>query len=96
LVLNYGTEYHNVLRYVERAELPEALAVLRAEIRYAVKHEMAQTLADVVLRRTELGSVAPPSESYLRFAARVMRAEFGWTNERVLREIDAVQAHYRW
>lgn len=96
LVLNYGTEYPNVLRYVERAELPEALAVLRAEIRYAVKHEMAQTLADVVLRRTELGSVAPPSESYLRFAARVMQSELGWTNERVLREIDAVQAHYRW
>ncbi len=95
LAMNYGSEYRRVLSYYERGDLPETLAVLRAEIKHAVKREMALTLADVVLRRTDLGSAAPPSESYLRFAARVMSAEFGWTDERITREIDAVRRHYK-
>lgn len=94
LVKNYGSEYRRVLTYYQRDDLPEALAILRAEIKHAVKREMALTLADVVLRRTELGSASAPSESYLRFAARIMSTEFGWTDDRIRREVDAVTAQY--
>lgn len=94
LIMNYGSEYRRVLSYYEGGDLPEALALLRAEIRHAARREMALTLADAVLRRTELGSAAPPGESYLWFAARVMGAELGWTDEQIKREIDAVRARY--
>lgn len=95
LVMNYGADYPRVLTYFQRDDLPDALALLRAQIRHAVKHEMALTLADVVLRRTEMGSAAPPSESYVWFAARVMGAELGWTDERTRREVDGVRAIYK-
>ncbi|MFZ0455624.1 MAG: FAD-dependent oxidoreductase, partial [Ignavibacteriaceae bacterium] len=56
LIHNYGCEYNEVLKYVEEdgslAETLQNSTVVKAEIIHAIRDEMAQTLADIVLRRT--------------------------------------------
>ena len=98
LACNYGSEYTRVLAYVERdASLKERLApdcsVIRAEAIHAVREEMAQTLSDVVFRRTELGAAGYPGALAIRACADLVAAELGWTpqhTEEQLRDVDAV------
>lgn len=95
LVYNYGSAYPDVLQYLEpessqvgreRAELE----LFRAEVRYAVREEMAQTLSDVVMRRTELGSAGFPEASVLRVGAQEMGLVLGWSSERIDQEVTEV------
>jgi glycerol-3-phosphate dehydrogenase len=55
---------------------------------------MAETLADVVLRRTDLGTGAFAGEGALQAAARRMEAERSWSRERTEREVASVRATY--
>ncbi|WP_256872692.1 FAD-dependent oxidoreductase [Candidatus Entotheonella palauensis] len=97
LIMNYGTAYPQVLKYldacpgkVKAPSVPSENAVIRAEVRYAVREEMALRLSDVVFRRTELGTARPPSADVLRVCADVMQAELGWSPARVEREYQLV------
>jgi glycerol-3-phosphate dehydrogenase len=98
LVHNHGSRYRRVLDLVqERRELGEPIGsstVLKAEVVYAVREEMARTLADVLLRRTDLGSGEYPGEPALRDSARLMARELGWNEVKVEREIGDTQACY--
>lgn len=101
LVHNYGSAYRQVLRYLEVTcdadrLLPDDYAALRAEVVHGVREEMAVKLSDIVLRRTELGSVGHPGSQVLRLCAEVMAAELGWGRARVERELQQVQEAYRW
>src|SRR5690606_246314 len=49
-----------------------ACAAVRGEVIYVVRTEMALKLADVILRRTGLGSAGHPGAETLHFAAQVM------------------------
>jgi glycerol-3-phosphate dehydrogenase len=60
----------------------------------AVRHEMALTLEDVVVRRTGLGAAGHPGDEVVRRCAELMQAELGWSPERVEDEIAAVQRFY--
>jgi glycerol-3-phosphate dehydrogenase len=70
---------------------------LMAEVVYAVRHEQARTLVDVLLRRTRLGLLAARElctaggTAPLR-VAQVMGAEFGWDGVRVAAEVRAFEA----
>jgi glycerol-3-phosphate dehydrogenase len=62
LVLSYGSAYVDVLDYVRReGRLGQRIAPDRpfilAQVDYALDHEMAQTVADVALRRTDAGNM---------------------------------------
>jgi glycerol-3-phosphate dehydrogenase len=48
------------------------------------------TLADVVLRRTDLGAGGHPGPAALRAAANVMARELRWTEDQIKREIALV------
>ena len=65
-----------------------------AEVRYAVREEMAVTLADALLRRTEAGSRGYPGDEAVAAAADVMAAELGWSPEHRARECLAVTRAY--
>jgi glycerol-3-phosphate dehydrogenase len=99
LVYSYGSEYPRLLDLIQsgrgngRAPLTPA-EVLRAEVLYAVRAEKAQQLADVVLRRTGLGSAGRPEEAALQCCAEVMGAELGWDARRRSEEIEATRAVY--
>jgi len=91
VVRNHGSRYDDVLRILDGSD---DAAVMRAEALHAVRQEMAMTLADVVLRRTEIGSAAHPGRPVLEALASVVAGELGWTRERTAQEIAAVEARY--
>lgn len=96
LTRNYGAAFEQVLRGGgpgDEATLAGS-DVLRAQVRYAVREEMAQTLGDVVLRRTDLGTGGHPGVEALTEAAELMAAELGWEPGRAEREIAAVAELY--
>jgi glycerol-3-phosphate dehydrogenase len=95
LVYNYGSEYRAVLEYCDNnmnCDRPFAddLQTLKAEILHGVREEMAQTLSDVVFRRTELGSSGSPGAETLKYCAEVMGSELQWSEGRVEHELQAV------
>lgn len=95
LVETYGSAYPEVLaHWQDWPELEPELAVLRAQVRYAVREEMALRLEDVILRRTGLGSAGPPNPEDLRQVAGWMAEELGWTPPRVERELNEVEQRY--
>jgi glycerol-3-phosphate dehydrogenase len=53
---------------------------------------MAQKLADVVFRRTELGSAGNPGEIALKTCAAIMAKELDWDESRIQSEIKEVKA----
>lgn len=93
LILNYGSEYPRVLRYVEEnarwAQLvPGSVEVLKAEIVHGVREEMACRLTDIVMRRTDLGCLGHPGEEALRACADIMAPELGWDRQRKDEELN--------
>jgi len=96
LVYNYGSVYPNILQSLEdnlhQQQMPvDELAVLKAEVIHAVREEMAQTLSDVIFRRTELGSAGVPEPHILKYCAETMATELGWSFTRIEQEIQAVK-----
>ncbi|WP_198683355.1 glycerol-3-phosphate dehydrogenase/oxidase [Peristeroidobacter agariperforans] len=89
LVRNHGTQYRAVLDEGSSAavvNIPGA-STLTAEVRYAVSHEMAVHLDDVVMRRTDLGAGSHPGPAALHATAAEMGRLLSWSAERLHREI---------
>jgi glycerol-3-phosphate dehydrogenase len=100
LARNYGARVSDVLRLVaDRPELArplsEACPVWRAEVRLAAEAELALTLTDAVVRRTEAGSAGPPGPEAAVAAATEMAGVHGWAPQRVARELEALDDYYR-
>lgn len=99
LAYNYGSEVGRVLRYFDQGlSRPDSLdqALWRAQIRHAVREEMACTLKDVIFRRTDLGTARRPQPDTVEFSARVMAEELGWSEDRTQREIETVDSVFQW
>ncbi len=97
LVHNHGTEYECVLdRVAGRPGLGstiEGTTVLRAEVIHALRHEMARTLSDVVLRRTDLGTAGWPGREALEECLALAVEETGWGQDRARQELERVVGH---
>lgn len=98
LAHNHGSRADEVLALAEAApELRETLGdstVLAAEAVWAVRSEMACTLADVVLRRTDLGTGRDPGREALEACATLVAAELGWDDDRRQFEIDELRRFF--
>ena len=99
LVYTYGSEYPDLLQHIRQHpalayRVDPKLPVTAAEILYAIRHEMALTLADVIQRRTELGATGLPFMDVLHRCADLMACELDWSLERQQQEIDAVVQAY--
>lgn len=88
----YGTRAQLVLEFVAAA--PELAApfdaltgAIGAEVLMAFQHEMAQTLADCLLRRTMVGLNALAGIGADEAAAQLARKYLDWTEERAAREV---------
>jgi glycerol-3-phosphate dehydrogenase len=95
----YGSAAAEVARdYAREARwsspIAEGCAVLTCEVLRAIREEMAMSLADVVFRRTDLGSAGEPPRAHLLAAAALMAAEMGWSRERVEQELEQVRRAY--
>ncbi|MEX2627963.1 MAG: glycerol-3-phosphate dehydrogenase/oxidase [Ilumatobacteraceae bacterium] len=94
----YGTEADDVLNLIDHdpslgASLVPGLPHLRAEAIHAVRHEMATTLDDVLVRRTrchlfdrDATEVAAPE------VAALLGRELGWTNDELERQVASYRA----
>jgi glycerol-3-phosphate dehydrogenase len=70
------------------------LPTLRAEVLFAVQHEMAQHLDDVVRRRTALGALGHPGTAALRECAEIMAPALGWSAGSIAREVERTAAGF--
>jgi len=99
LVYTYGSEYRNLVQLItSQPELAERidpnLHVTKADIVHATHREMALALADVIQRRTELGSAGLPSMTVLQNCAELMGQELGWDVNKQAQEVDSVIQAY--
>jgi glycerol-3-phosphate dehydrogenase len=69
--------------------------LLGAEVLYAFRHEMAQTLSDVLLRRTMVGLGPRVALDVDEAAAQVAVRHLGWSQERGDREVREYRAFVR-
>lgn len=99
LARNYGSEFPHVWSLVDevsrdagRADGPPSLT--RAEILHAIRREMAVTLEDVLLRRTEIGTACPPDEAAIEAAAELLVHELGRDGDRVAEEVAEMRAFF--
>ena len=95
LARHHGTRYGEVFDLVHQdpslaGSLP-GTRVLRAEVVHAVRMEMAQSLEDLVYRRTDLRLEGLP-EPALEEAAYLMGKELGWNAERTRQEVAQVSS----
>jgi glycerol-3-phosphate dehydrogenase len=100
LVAAYGSRYRDVLELAQhRAEWRTRIAhdspVIGAELVWAVRHEMAITLADAVVRRTPIGALGYPGDAAVERAAAIVGDELGWPPAQRTAEIAALRAFYR-
>jgi glycerol-3-phosphate dehydrogenase len=99
LVAAYGSRYRDLLEAaVDRPGWRERVAggspVIAAELVWAVRHEMALTLSDAVIRRTPLGALGYPGDQAASRAAELVGDESGWSADRRAREITALRKFY--
>lgn len=92
----YGSRIDDVLataneRAGERDELLRRLAAgspdLGVQVVHAVRHEMAVRLADVIFRRTGLGTLGHPGTAVVKRVAELMGRELDWDETAMAREI---------
>ena len=65
-----------------------------AHVAHAIRREMARTLADVALRRTELAMFGAPPSHALHRAAAIAGDLLGWDEARRAQEIDTVLSRF--
>jgi len=63
-------------------------------VAHAVREEMAQTLADVVIRRTGMGAAGYPGDRAVADCAARMQPLLGWSAARTASEIAAIKKFY--
>ena len=104
LIAAYGSDYRRVLD-LAREDLGDVLREdlirplvpglphIAAEVLYAVRHEMAITLADVLVRRMRLAILAGKDAlGCATTAADLMSGELGWSDEEKAQQIEAFRA----
>jgi glycerol-3-phosphate dehydrogenase len=98
LIAGYGSRYGEVLDLADRPELKKRVAkhspVIGAELVLAVRHEMAMTLADAMIRRTPVGALGHPGDDAIERAAAIVAPELRWSEEQTRREVAAVKGFY--
>lgn len=96
---NYGTYGAALLAMAnQRADAIELLTreppLIKAEVLYAIREEMALKLSDVVLRRTDYGSGGCPPRQELAQIATLMAEELGWSENKKSQEIEFLRSYY--
>jgi glycerol-3-phosphate dehydrogenase len=99
LIAAYGSRYKAILALCEgqpdlASRLAEGSPVIGAELVWAVRHEMAVTLADAVIRRTPLGALGYPGDMAVDRAADVVAGTLGWSHDRRRSEVAALRRFY--
>ncbi len=94
LAFSYGSNFDALIRLMLdderlRERLVADLPMVKAEVVYAARHELAVSLTDALTRRTRLAMLAgEASLGCARIAAELMAAELGWNKEEMTRQVN--------
>jgi glycerol-3-phosphate dehydrogenase len=97
LVYSYGSAWRDVWALAQAdstltAPIAPHLPYITAELRYAVEHEMALTLADLLIRRTHIAFETPDhGMSVAPVAARIVAPLLKWGSDRIADEIKSYE-----
>lgn len=99
LLNTYGSSYHAIIALaVEDSSLLEPVSgdsdVIKAEVIYGVRYEMAQTLSDILMRRTDLGAAGMATDQQIKNVAEILTKELGWSSLRRKQEIQSYRQLY--
>ncbi len=98
LARNYGSGLRRICNYVtERPELGARIGetpTIKAQVVHAIRHEMAQTLGDVVFRRTDIASARYPGRQAIDECAEILRRERSLSSAEMTRQIEVVNSHF--
>jgi glycerol-3-phosphate dehydrogenase len=99
LVRLYGSRHADVLALARiQPALAQPLAEdqpdIAAQVVYAVRHEFALHLDDVLLRRTGLGTLGPPAAATVDACVGLMAAELDWDADTRTRERGRIARYY--
>jgi len=100
LIYSYGSNHSQIIKIIKKDKhlgtlLPQSKEVLRAEVIHAVREEMVVKLADLIFRRTDIGSAGEPGSDCLKECGSLMAKELGWNQKRKEEEIREVKKTYR-
>lgn len=98
LLRNYGS---TIDQLIERGKQQNMLTkicpereTLEIEVDYAVRHEMAITLDDIMFRRTGLGTIGYPGDKAVARCADIMGDILGWDDAQKEQQIAVVRRRY--
>lgn len=100
LAFSYGSNFDALIRLMLddeslRERLVADLPVVKAEIVYAARHELAVSLTDALTRRTRLAMLAgAASLNCAPIAAELMAKELGWSEEEAARQLERFAAEF--
>jgi glycerol-3-phosphate dehydrogenase len=99
LVRSYGSDYAVITGLVQQdpklgERIPGSVEIVKAEVVHAVRQESALHLEDVILRRTDLGTLGYPGAKALQACADLVAAELGWSDAVKQREINAIENRF--
>ena len=94
LLRTYGTRASLILELVDDDEklgqvFDEETGAIAAEVVFAFKYELAQTLADCLLRRTMVGLNSTGGLEAVEAAAGTAQKYLGWNHDRTAQEVNA-------
>jgi glycerol-3-phosphate dehydrogenase len=100
IVNTYGSRFSEIFQYCTEdknfgSHVVAHMPVTKAEVVHGVRKEMAQTLSDVVFRRTELGTIGHPGTQCLHTCAMLMAKEMKWDERRIQSELYETNIEYR-
>jgi glycerol-3-phosphate dehydrogenase len=98
LVCHYGTEIDKVIEPLLTGPTADKISqedILAARVRHAVQQEMACSVADVIFRRTGLGTIGHPGRDTIERIAMLMAELLGWDQARVRSEVQEIENAYR-
>jgi glycerol-3-phosphate dehydrogenase len=95
IVRTYGSRWRSVLEPIRGDKrlaepLPGSPRLLRAEVDFAIRHEMAMNVEDFLLRRSGLNWLASATLGEAApVVAQIFAARFGWSRQRQQAAVDA-------
>ena len=94
-------EIYSIIKYVVKDKqwaqfLSTKYPNIEAQIIYAIEHEMACHLDDVLFRRTGLGTLGHPGSHVIERCANIMSDYLQWDTVRRESEIKRVLSYYQY
>ena len=86
LLANYGSNIEHIMEQIEHDPalsecIPGTTDTIKAELHYVIDNERPVTLSDLVMRRTDTGSLSCPGKDTLEFCADLMAVKFNWSGD---------------